>query len=151
MAETNLESIVEHIENLNPALVIIDSIQSMYRSELESAPGSLSQVRECALQCMTLAKTKQIPIFLIGHVTKDGYIAGPKVVEHMVDTLLFFEGDQDHLFRILRTVKNRFGSTNEIGVFEMTEAGLREVRNPSELFLSQSKEEASRLQRHLPD
>jgi len=143
LAETNIESIVEHIEALNPALIIVDSIQAMYQSELQSAPGSLSQVRECALRFLTLAKTKFIPVFLIGHVTKEGYFAGPKVLEHIVDTLLFFEGDKDHFYRILRTVKNRFGSTNEIGVFEMTEEGLREVCNPSEIFLSHRNESTS--------
>ncbi|MBN1350225.1 DNA repair protein RadA [candidate division KSB1 bacterium] len=143
LPETNLESIVEHIEAMNPSMIIVDSIQSMYQGELESAPGSLSQVRECALQFLTIAKSKSIPIFIIGHVTKDGYIAGPKVLEHLVDTLLFFEGDREHIYRILRTIKNRFGSTNEIGVFEMTEKGLREVPNPSEIFLSQRKEKIS--------
>lgn len=143
LAETDLENIIQHIETLDPGMVIVDSIQAMYQPQFESAPGSISQVRECALQFLTIAKTKYIPIFLIGHVTKEGYIAGPKVLEHMVDTLLFFEGDKDHFYRILRTVKNRFGSTNEIGVFEMTEKGLREVTNPSEIFLSQRSENTS--------
>ncbi|MDZ7262095.1 MAG: DNA repair protein RadA [candidate division KSB1 bacterium] len=141
LAETNLEAILESVERINPGLLVIDSIQTVYRPEFESAPGSISQVRECALQFLNLAKTKNIPVFLIGHVTKEGYIAGPKVLEHMVDTLLYFEGDKDHFYRILRAVKNRFGSTNEIGVFEMTERGLQEVRNPSEIFLSQRKED----------
>jgi DNA repair protein RadA/Sms len=115
----------------------------MYRNEFESAPGSISQVRECALAFLNLAKQRSIPIFLIGHVTKEGYLAGPKTLEHMVDTLLQFEGDRDHFFRILRSVKNRFGSTREIGVFEMHELGLREVTNPSEIFLAQRKENIS--------
>lgn len=137
LAETNVDEIITGIENLNPRLVIVDSIQTVYNPLLQSAPGSVSQVRECALQFLSIAKNKQIPIFLIGHVTKDGYLAGPKVLEHMVDTLLFFEGDKDHFFRLIRAVKNRFGSTNEIGVFEMTEKGLAEVTNPSAIFLSE--------------
>jgi len=143
LAETDLERITEHIEALNPGMIVVDSIQAMYQPQFASPPGSISQVRECALQFLSLAKNKYIPVFLIGHVTKEGYIAGPKVLEHMVDTLLFFEGDKDHFYRILRTVKNRFGSTNEIGVFEMTDRGLREVTNPSEIFLSQRAENTS--------
>jgi DNA repair protein RadA/Sms len=143
LAETNLFEILSSIENLNPKLVIVDSIQTIYNSDFESSPGSISQVRECALEFLQVAKKNNIPIFLIGHVTKEGYIAGPKVLEHMVDVLLHFEGDRDHVYRILRSVKNRFGSTREIGVFEMTEKGLQEVTNPSKLFLSQRKENIS--------
>ncbi|MDZ7289093.1 MAG: DNA repair protein RadA [candidate division KSB1 bacterium] len=143
LAETNLEIILDEAEKLQPKLMIVDSIQTMYRSDFESPPGSISQVRECALAFLNLAKQRSVPIFLIGHVTKEGYLAGPKALEHMVDTLLQFEGDRDHFFRILRSVKNRFGSTREIGVFEMYEQGLREVSNPSEIFLAQRKEDIS--------
>jgi len=143
LAETNVERVVEAIEHLNPSLVIIDSIQTVYNPLLQSAPGTVSQVRECALQFLGLAKNRQVPIFLIGHVTKDGYLAGPKVLEHMVDTLLFFEGDRDHFFRLVRAVKNRFGSTNEIGVFEMTDKGIVEVTNPSAIFLSERLQSTS--------
>jgi DNA repair protein RadA/Sms len=137
LPENNLDIILDEVEQLKPGLVVIDSIQTVYRPALESAPGNISQVRECAHQFLQLSKKENIPVFLIGHVTKEGYIAGPKVLEHTVDTLLYIEGDRDHFFRILRAVKNRFGSTNEIGVFEMTERGLVEVTNPSEIFLSQ--------------
>ncbi|MFZ5517491.1 MAG: DNA repair protein RadA [Candidatus Zhuqueibacterota bacterium] len=143
LAENNLDIIINEVEEMNPQLVVIDSIQTMYRPILESAPGSISQVRECAHQFLTLSKTRNVPVFLIGHVTKEGYIAGPKVLEHTVDTLLYFEGDGDHFFRILRAVKNRFGSTNEIGVFEMTGEGLMEVKNPSEMFLSNRTSDSS--------
>ncbi|MCI0699224.1 DNA repair protein RadA [candidate division KSB1 bacterium] len=143
LAETNLEMILDEVEKLQPKLMIVDSIQTTYRNEFESPPGSISQVRECALAFMNLAKQRSLPVFLIGHVTKEGYLAGPKTLEHMVDTLLQFEGDRDHFFRILRSVKNRFGSTREIGVFEMHELGLREVTNPSEIFLAQRKENIS--------
>lgn len=143
LAETNVENVVAAIEQLSPSLVIIDSIQTVYNPLLQSAPGTVSQVRECALQFLGLAKNRQIPIFLIGHVTKDGYLAGPKVLEHMVDTLLFFEGDRDHFFRLVRAVKNRFGSTNEIGVFEMTDKGIVEVTNPSAIFLSERLQSTS--------
>jgi len=143
LAETNLDAVLEAIEELRPGLVIIDSIQTMYKPLFESAPGSISQVRECALELITLAKRSAIPIFLIGHVTKEGYIAGPKTLEHMVDCLLLFEGDRDHMYRVLRAVKNRFGSTREIGVFEMTEKGLTEVANPSAFFLSERRADAS--------
>lgn len=136
-AETNLEAVLSAIERTNPALVIIDSIQTMYRPELESAPGSISQVRECTAVLTQRAKAENIPMFIIGHVTKDGVIAGPRVLEHMVDTVLQFEGDHHHAYRIVRGTKNRFGSTNEIGIFEMREEGLQEVGNPSEVFLSE--------------
>ncbi len=137
LAETALENIMTHVHRVKPLVVVVDSIQTVFTSALESAPGSVSQVREVAGRLMMLAKGSGIPIFIVGHVTKDGSIAGPRVLEHMVDTVLYFEGDAGHPFRILRAVKNRFGSTNEIGVFEMKEEGLREVKNPSELFLSE--------------
>lgn len=137
LAETNIERITAHIIAMKPHAVIIDSIQTVFTSAIESAPGSVSQVRESAGRLMTLAKGSGVPIFLVGHVTKDGGLAGPRVLEHLVDTVLYFEGDCGHSYRILRAVKNRFGSTNEIGVFEMKESGLCEVCNPSELFLSE--------------
>lgn len=137
LAETSLEKIVTQVHRLKPRVLVVDSIQTVFTSALESAPGSVSQVRETAGRLMMLAKGSGIPVFLVGHVTKDGSIAGPRVLEHMVDTVLYFEGDAGHPFRILRAVKNRFGSTNEIGVFEMKEGGLCEVRNPSELFLAE--------------
>ncbi len=137
LAETALETVLAQIDAVAPRAVVIDSIQTMYAPGLESAPGSVSQVRECAGRLMVAAKRSAIPTFIVGHVTKDGSIAGPRVLEHMVDTVLYFEGDRGHAFRILRAVKNRFGSTNEIGVFEMKEGGLSEVRNPSEIFLAE--------------
>jgi DNA repair protein RadA/Sms len=137
LAETNLLSITNHIEQLKPSLVIIDSIQTIYREEVTSAPGSVSQVRECTSELMRIAKTSGIPILIVGHVTKEGAIAGPRLLEHMVDTVLYFEGERHHTYRILRGVKNRFGSTNEMGIFEMKEEGLREVLNPSEIFLEE--------------
>lgn len=137
LAETNLFNIATHIENLRPSFVIIDSIQTIYREEVSSAPGSVSQVRECTGELMRIAKTNNIPICIVGHVTKEGAIAGPRMLEHMVDTVLYFEGDRHHSYRMLRGVKNRFGSTNELGIFEMKESGLSEVVNPSELFLEE--------------
>lgn len=137
LAETNLDAVLQAMEKTQPALVIIDSIQTMYRPELESAPGSISQVRESAAMLLQHAKRSNIPMVLIGHVTKDGIIAGPRILEHMVDTVLQFEGDHHHAYRIVRAMKNRFGSTNEIGIFEMHEDGLRQVENPSEVFLSE--------------
>lgn len=137
LAETDLERIVVYIEEMNPSLVIIDSIQTIYLNEVSSAPGSVSQVRECTGYLMKVAKTKGIPIFIVGHVTKEGSIAGPRILEHMVDTVLYFEGDRHHEYRILRSVKNRFGSTNELGIFEMKGSGLQEVLNPSEIFLEE--------------
>lgn len=137
LAETSLESIVAHINDLQPHVVIIDSIQAIYTERIDSAPGSVSQVRECTSSLMVLAKTSNITIFIIGHVTKTGTIAGPMVLEHIVDTVLYFEGERHHIYRILRAVKNRFGSTNEIGIFEMRSEGLVEVTNPSEIFLSE--------------
>jgi DNA repair protein RadA/Sms len=137
LAENSLEKIMAHIHKLEPRVVVVDSIQTVFTSALESAPGTVSQVRETAGKLMMLAKGSGVPVFLIGHVTKDGSIAGPRVLEHMVDTVLYFEGDTGHPYRILRAIKNRYGSTNEIGVFEMGEQGLSEVANPSELFLSE--------------
>jgi DNA repair protein RadA/Sms len=137
LAENSLEAILTHASTSKPHAMVVDSIQTVWTQALESAPGSVSQVRESAGKLMVLAKGSGIPIFLVGHVTKDGAIAGPRVLEHMVDSVLYFEGDGSHPFRILRAVKNRFGSTNEIGVFEMKQEGLSEVTNPSELFLSE--------------
>lgn len=143
LSATSIESIVEEIGRLSPTVAVIDSIQTMYTEELASAPGSVGQIRECTSKLMQHAKAKGPAIFLIGHVTKEGAIAGPKVLEHLVDTVLYFEGGKDHPYRILRAVKNRFGSTNEIGVFEMTDGGLKEVTNPSQIFLSERPEGAS--------
>ena len=143
LCETNLETIRGVIEKERPELVIIDSIQTMYSEEVSSAPGSVSQVRESTNIFMQLAKGLGIPIFIVGHVTKEGTVAGPRVLEHMVDTVLYFEGDRHASYRILRAVKNRFGSTNEIGVFEMRQDGLAEVENPSEYMLSGKPENAS--------
>jgi len=137
LAENSLEAIIAHASAIKPMALVVDSIQTVWTTALESAPGSVSQVRESAGKLMLLAKGQNIPVFLVGHVTKDGAIAGPRVLEHMVDTVLYFEGDGSHPFRILRAVKNRFGSTNEIGVFEMKQEGLRCVDNPSELFLAE--------------
>jgi DNA repair protein RadA/Sms len=135
--ETDVNSIIEQINDLKPDLVIVDSIQTLSSPELESLPGNVSQVRFCGYKLTECAKRLQIPIFMIGHVTKEGSIAGPRVLEHLVDGLLLMEGDQQHLYRILRGVKNRFGSTSEVGLFEMTDQGIQEVKNPSELLISQ--------------
>ena len=137
LAETSLEEILKAVQAIQPAAVVIDSIQTVYTEQLTSAPGSISQVQEVSGQLMWFAKRAGIPVFLIGHVTKEGAIAGPRLLEHIVDTVLYFEGDKGHSYRILRAVKNRFGSTNEIGVFEMKESGLEEVANPSQLFLGE--------------
>src|SRR5690554_654824 len=137
LSETNMSIISAQIDQLNPSLVVIDSIQTVFKDEVTSAPGSVSQVRECTGELMRIAKTKHIPIFIVGHVTKEGAIAGPRMLEHMVDTVLYFEGERHHSYRILRGVKNRFGSTNEMGIFEMKESGLHEVLNPSEIFLEE--------------
>jgi DNA repair protein RadA/Sms len=136
-AESALENILRLVDELNPAAVAVDSIQTAYTTHLESAPGSVAQVRHCADRLMQEGKRKGLPVFLVGHVTKEGAIAGPRVLEHMVDTVLYFEGDRGHAFRILRATKNRYGSTNEIGVFEMKDSGLQEVSNPSELLLAE--------------
>jgi len=137
LAETSLEKIIQEIRNIKPQIIIIDSVQTVYTSDLESAPGSVSQIRETCAKLINLSKETDTSAFLIGHVTKEGAIAGPRVLEHMVDTVLYFEGDRGHSYRILRAVKNRFGSTDEIGVFEMGQYGLSEVKNPSELFISE--------------
>jgi DNA repair protein RadA/Sms len=142
-AETRLESIRAHYKDLEPQLIIVDSIQTIYTDALESAPGSVSQVRETASKLIRLAKESQVPIFLVGHITKEGTLAGPKVLEHMVDTVLTFEGDRHNNYRLVRTSKNRFGSTMEIGIYEMLGQGLREVSNPSEIFLSAGEENFS--------
>ncbi|HYV12481.1 MAG TPA: DNA repair protein RadA [Pyrinomonadaceae bacterium] len=137
LPETNLENIINEIERLKPGAIIVDSIQTVFSSVIESAPGSVSQVREVAHQFLLLAKNRGIPIFLIGHITKEGSIAGPKILEHIVDTVLYFEGERHHNHRIVRAVKNRFGAANEVGVFEMTGAGLMPVANPSQMFLQE--------------
>ncbi|WP_420264603.1 DNA repair protein RadA [Candidatus Magnetominusculus dajiuhuensis] len=143
LSETCMENIFDHIKRMKPSIVVIDSIQTVFTQEIPSAPGSVGQVRECALKLMMFAKGSGTPIFLVGHVTKEGAIAGPRVLEHIVDTVLYFEGDRGHAYRILRAVKNRFGSTNEIGVFEMRDGGLAEITNPSELFLSERPQSVS--------
>ena len=136
LAETDINSVIQSAEDLQPDILIIDSVQTMFNSEIASAPGSVSQVKDCTMAVMQLAKTQNITAFVVGHVNKEGAIAGPKVLEHMVDCVLYFEGDRSSSYRILRSAKNRFGSTNEIGVFEMCDIGLREVPNPSEVMLS---------------
>ncbi len=140
LAETSLESIREEIKNLKPSILAIDSVQTIYTGDIESAPGSVSQIRESSGTLINLAKQTDTAVFLVGHVTKEGAIAGPRVLEHMVDTVLYFEGDRGHSYRILRAVKNRFGSTDEIGVFEMRSDGLAEVKSPSELFIAERPE-----------
>lgn len=138
LSETNIQNIFKQAEEIQPNLLVIDSIQTLYSSEIESSPGSISQVRECTAQLLRYAKTTNIPVFLIGHITKEGSLAGPKVLEHMVDTVLQFEGDRNHVYRLLRSVKNRFGSTNELGIYEMVGSGLRQVENPSEILITNS-------------
>lgn len=140
LPETSLESVLMTAAEMEPSTLVLDSIQTMRTDELDSAPGSVGQVRECAAKAMFYAKSSGVPVFIIGHVTKEGAIAGPRVLEHIVDTVLYFEGDRGHSYRIIRTVKNRFGSTNEIGVFEMSDRGLSEIDNPSEMFLSERPE-----------
>jgi DNA repair protein RadA/Sms len=140
VSENDMDSILSMVDSVQPEVMVIDSIQTMFSPDLTSAPGSVTQVRESTMRLMLLAKKTGTPIFLVGHVTKDGAIAGPRLLEHMVDTVLYFEGDRDHVFRILRAVKNRFGSTNEIGVFEMRENGLNQVANPSAIFLAERPE-----------
>ncbi|KAF0467760.1 DNA repair protein RadA [Pediococcus pentosaceus] len=141
--ETDMSNIRAVIEELHPQYVIIDSVQTMQEPDIDSAVGSVSQIREITAELMQIAKTNNITIFIVGHVTKGGAIAGPKILEHMVDTVLYFEGDLHHTYRILRAVKNRFGSTNELGIFEMREEGLREVANPSEIFLEERLQDAN--------
>lgn len=143
ISENDLEAIMNTVDNLKPDVLIVDSIQTMFRSDIQSAPGSVSQVRECTASLMKTAKREGLSTFIVGHVTKSGAIAGPKVLEHMVDTVLYFEGERFNTYRLLRSVKNRFGSTNEIGVFEMTNQGLIGVSNPSKLFISEKRDESS--------
>jgi DNA repair protein RadA/Sms len=143
LTETSTQNIFKQIEILQPDLLVIDSIQTLYSAHIESTPGSVSQVRECTAELLRFAKESGTPVFLIGHITKDGMIAGPKILEHMVDTVLQFEGDRHHVYRILRAVKNRFGSASELGIYEMQGSGLREVSNPSEILLSQRDEPLS--------
>lgn len=142
-SETSLENIVAFVQDLNPDILVIDSIQTIQTELLESAPGSVSQVRESASRIIRMAKDINLPVFLVGHITKEGSLAGPKVLEHMVDTVLTFEGDRHNQYRIVRTSKNRFGSTMEIGIYEMQHNGLREVHNPSEIFLSSGQDQFS--------
>jgi DNA repair protein RadA/Sms len=141
MTETDLDTILNAIEKHAPEVVIVDSIQTTYKSDFDNAPGTITQIRECTAELMQLAKKKHCAIIIVGHVTKDGAIAGPKVLEHIVDTVLQFEGERSYSYRILRAQKNRFGSTNEIGIFEMHDDGLHEVKNPSEIFLSEREKE----------
>tara|TARA_R110002072_G_C7973360_1_gene535045 strand:- start:2994 stop:4355 length:1362 start_codon:yes stop_codon:yes gene_type:complete len=136
LTETNLQNIFKQAENIQPELIVIDSIQTLYSSDIESSPGSISQVRETTSQLLRYAKQTNIPVFLIGHITKEGALAGPKVLEHMVDAVLQFEGDRNHVYRLLRSIKNRFGSTNELGIYEMLGSGLRQVENPSEILIT---------------
>ncbi|BBO90289.1 DNA repair protein RadA [Desulfosarcina ovata] len=143
VSEIDIDAVMAMVESEQPDVLVVDSIQTMFSPEITSAPGSVSQVRESTMRLMLMAKRTGIPTFLVGHVTKEGAIAGPRLLEHMVDTVLYFEGDRNHIFRILRAVKNRFGSTNEIGVFEMKERGLCQVANPSAVFLSERPENAA--------
>ncbi len=136
LTETNIQNIFKQAEEHQPELLVIDSIQTLYSSQIESAPGSISQVRECTAQLLCYAKMTEVPVFIIGHITKEGSLAGPKVLEHMVDAVLQFEGDQHYVYRLLRGIKNRFGSTNELGIYEMQNGGLRIVENPSEILIS---------------
>ncbi len=143
LPETNLENIFREIERVQPGAIVVDSIQTTFSSEIESAPGSVSQIREVAAQFLLLAKNRGIPVFLIGHVTKEGSIAGPRALEHIVDTVLYFEGERHHNHRIVRATKNRFGAANEVGVFEMTNSGLAPVANPSQMFLEERPVDAA--------
>ena len=143
LTETSMQNIFKQIDQVEPNVVVIDSIQTLHSAQIESAPGSVSQVRECTAELLRFAKETNTPVFIVGHITKDGSIAGPKVLEHMVDTVLQFEGDRNHVYRILRAVKNRFGSSSELGIYEMQGSGLREVSNPSEIMLSQREEQVS--------
>jgi len=143
LTETKTQHIFKQIAEINPDIVVIDSIQTLHTDYIESSPGSISQIRECAAELIKFAKETNTPVVLIGHITKDGNIAGPKILEHMVDTVLQFEGDRNHVYRILRAQKNRFGSTNELGIYEMQGNGLREVENPSEILISKNEEDLS--------
>jgi DNA repair protein RadA/Sms len=143
LSETDVDNIIAEVEEVNPEVLIIDSIQTMQSSDLESAAGSVSQVRQCTADIISVAKSRHLPVFLVGHITKDGSIAGPKVLEHMVDTVLQFEGDRHLSYRMLRTAKNRFGSTSELGIYEMRSDGLHEVKNPSEILITQREGDLS--------
>lgn len=143
LAETLTQHIITQIETLQPEIIIIDSVQTLHSRLLESAAGSVSQIRQCTAELLGVAKENDIPLFLVGHITKDGSLAGPKVLEHMVDTVLQFEGDRNYVYRMLRTIKNRYGSTHELGIFEMTSSGLREVDNPSEILIGQHDDSLS--------
>lgn len=137
LCETSLDKIIDHIQNVRPEIIIIDSIQTIHTDSVDSGPGSVSQVRECAATLLRISKSSGIPIILIGHINKEGTLAGPKILEHIVDTVIQFEGDQHYMYRILRSIKNRFGSTSELGIYEMRQDGLRQVNNPSEMLLAQ--------------
>ncbi len=143
LTETSTQKIFSQIENVKPEVIIIDSIQTLFSAHIDSAPGSISQIRECAGEMLRYAKETNVPVILVGHITKDGNIAGPKILEHMVDTVIYFEGDRNHTYRLLRAIKNRFGSTNELGIFEMTGAGLKEVTDPSKVLTSNYEEDFS--------
>jgi len=143
LTETKTQNIFKQIEAIEPEIVIIDSIQTLHTDYIESSAGSISQIRETTAELIKFAKESNVPVILIGHITKDGNIAGPKILEHMVDTVLQFEGDRNHIYRILRSLKNRFGSTAELGIYEMQGSGLREVSNPSEILISHKEEELS--------
>jgi DNA repair protein RadA/Sms len=143
LAETSTQNIFQQIEEIRPDLVVVDSIQTLFSSYIDSSAGSVSQVRQCTAELIRFAKETDTPVFLIGHITKDGMLAGPKILEHMVDTVLQFEGDRHHFYRILRTTKNRFGSTSELGIYEMGDKGLREVTNPSEILITQREHDLS--------
>lgn len=143
LTETNTQNIFKHVETLQPGLVVIDSVQTLHTAVLDASPGSVGQVRECTAELMRFAKTTGVPMVLIGHITKDGFIAGPKVLEHMVDCVLQFEGDRDHAYRLLRPLKNRFGSTNELGIYEMRGSGLAEVDDPSQVLLGRREDRPS--------
>ncbi|MCD4680612.1 MAG: DNA repair protein RadA, partial [Bacteroidales bacterium] len=143
LTETSTQNIFKQIEQLNPDILIIDSIQTLHTAAIESSAGSISQIKECAAEMQRYSKLTDTPVFLVGHITKDGHLAGPKILEHMVDTVLQFEGDRNYGYRILRSVKNRFGSTSELGIYEMRNSGLREVTNPSEILISQREDDLS--------
>ncbi len=143
LTETNTETIFKHLESLKPGIIVVDSIQTLQTDQIDSSAGSVSQIKECASVLQKFSKITNTPVFLIGHITKDGSLAGPKILEHMVDTVLQFEGDRNYGYRILRSLKNRFGSTSELGIYEMNDSGLREVSNPSEILLSQRDEAVS--------
>jgi len=143
LTETDTQIIIKSAENVSPDFIVIDSIQTLHSDKLESAPGTVSQIRECTFEILAFAKSNSIPVFIVGHINKEGSLAGPKVLEHMVDTVLQFEGDRNHFYRIVRSIKNRFGSTNELGIYEMLETGLRPVADPSKILISARDEDSS--------